>query len=195
MKDNTDRHRRSVRLQGYNYAHPGAYFVTICTQGRKCLFGEITNGEMRLNPFGNVVLEEWIRTAKVRKNIELDSFVVMPNHFHGIIELFDTAVGATRRVALSGTTHRVAPTMAMGPASGSIGAIIGQFKSVVTKRINEMRGILSSPLWQRNYYEHVIRNENELNKIREYILSNPLQWVQDRENPAMAVREPPLQMK
>lgn len=90
MRDDTDRHhRRSIRLQGYNYAGPGAYFVTICTHDRKCLFGEITNGEIRLNPFGNVVVEEWIRTEKVRKNIELDSFVVMPNHFHGIIELLD----------------------------------------------------------------------------------------------------------
>jgi len=170
MKDSTDRHdRRSIRLQGYNYAHPGAYFITVCTQDRKCLFGEIINGEVQLNPFGDVVVEEWIKTARVRKDIELDSFVVMPNHFHGIIGLLDS------------------PTIGMpsGPVSGSIGAIIGQFKSVASKRINGMKGTPGSPVWQRNYYEHVIRNQNELNKIREYIHSNPPQWALDRENPSV----------
>jgi len=131
-----------------------------------------------LNEYGEIARNEWIKTASVRANVVLDVFVIMPNHIHGIIILTGNGsgnVGATRRVASNG---RVARTM----QSGSIGAIIGQFKSVATKRINVRRGTLGLPVWQRNYYERVLR-EDELDRVRAYIQNNPAQWEMDAENP------------
>jgi REP element-mobilizing transposase RayT len=172
------RPRRSIRLKGYDYAQAGAYFVTICTCDRECLFGEIAGSEMRLNEIGQIVAEEWIRAPQIRPYVELDEWVIMPNHMHGIIVIMEGGmVGATRRVAPT-TTDR--PT---GPKSGSLGAIIGQFKSVTTKRVNALRGTPRVPVWQRNYYEHIIRNEDDLARVREYIANNPLQWGIDRNNP------------
>jgi putative transposase len=180
-------HRQTVRLKAYDYSQASAYFITVCTHERECLFGGVADGEIRLNGFGEIVREEWLRSAEIRQEIEIDAFVVMPNHLHGII-VINNDVGATRWVAQNNgqngnerATHRVAPT---GPDSGSIGAIIGQFKSIVTKRINALRDNPGCPVWQRNYYERVIRNERELAGIREYIANNPLQWSLDRENPA-----------
>lgn len=179
MYDPQKHHRRSIRLKGYDYTQPGAYFITICTQDRAHLFGEVVDREMRLNDAGRIVREEWFKTAQLRPYVRLDEneFVVMPNHVHGIIWIVDD-VGATRRVA---PTTDAAPH---GPKSGSIGAIIGQFKSAATKSINALRGIPGAPGWQRNYYEHIIRDEDALNRIRAYILTNPLRWALDRENPA-----------
>lgn len=165
--------------------------MTMCAWQRECLFGEIVNGEMALNGMGRVVVDEWEKTGAVRKNIILDKFVVMPNHFHGIILIDNVGAMPVARPCLvsnnesratHGTraTHRVAPT---GPLSGSIGAIIAQYKSIVTKRINIFRNNAGCPVWQRNYYERIIRNENELSNAREYIVNNPLKWVLDKENP------------
>jgi len=199
-------HRRSIRLPGYDYAQPGAYFVTICTKDRLCLFGEVVDGEMRLNNIGRVVKEGWFRSADIRQEVQLfpDEFVVMPNHVHGIIWIIndDDDVGATRRVAPTrwvahrvGATRRVAPTdPPRGPASGSIGAIIGQFKSITTKRINALRDMPGAPVWQRNYYEHIIRDERSLHRIREYIATNSLRWHLDRENPDRTGRNPDEEM-
>lgn len=170
-------HRRSLRLNGYDYAQAGAYFVTICTQNRACLFGEVVDGKMRLNVFGEIAREEWFRTGQIRPNVELDAFVIMPNHIHGIIVIRGN-VGATRRVAP--TKHPA------GPVSGSIGAIVGQFKSITAKRINELRGTPRVPVWQRNYHERIIRDEPALARIREYIANNPRQWTLDRLNPRHA---------
>ena len=170
-------HRRSIRLKGYDYTQPGAYFITLCTHDRAHLFGEVVDGEMRLNEWGEIVRDEWFKTAQVRPYVQLrdDEFVVMPNHIHGIIWIVgDVGVGATRRVA---------PTTPRGPAPQSIGAIIGQFKSAVTKRMNELRNTPGALVWQRNYYEHIIRNERALNAIRQYIEENPLRWELDRYNP------------
>lgn len=189
MKDRPRTHRRrSIRLQGYDYTQAGAYFITICTQDRACLFGDIVDGEMRLNPFGHIVLEEWQRTALVRPHVTLDAFVIMPNHIHGIIVINDDAnpVGATRRVAPTTMTPEI---VRAGPASGSVGAIVGQFKSAATKRINALRGAPRAPVWQRNYYEHIIRDDESLNRIRQYIGQNPLRWDLDRENLAATARQ------
>jgi REP element-mobilizing transposase RayT len=172
------RNRRSVRLKEYGYVQAGAYFVTICTYNRDCLFGEVVDGEMRLNEYGEIARDEWIKTASVRTSVVLDVFVIMPNHIHGIIILTGNGsgnVGAARRVAPNG---RVARTM----QPGSIGAIIGQFKSIATKRINKRRGTPGLPVWQRNYYERVLR-EDELDRVRAYIQNNPAQWEMDAENP------------
>jgi len=190
MKYQTDiRHRRSLRLKGYDYKQAGVYFVSMCTLNRTCFFGDIVNGEMMLNAEGQIVAEEWIKTAEIRNNIELDEWVVMPNHFHGIL-VINECRGTARR----------APTVEQfgKPVPNSIPTIIRSFKSAVTKRINKLRNSPGAKIWQRNYYEHIIRNEDELNRIREYITNNPLKWEFDKENPNVGthvrvVREPALQ--
>jgi REP-associated tyrosine transposase len=189
--DNETRERRSVRLRGYDYSTAGRYFVTVCAHQRKCIFGEIADDQMRPNALGAIVREEWFRTAKVRAGVMLDAFVVMPNHIHGTLEILG-GVGATPRVAQGRATQRVAPTRKMrphGPGRNTLGAIIGQFKSVTAKRINEDRRTPGQPVWQRNYCEHVIRNEAALNKIRDYICANPGKWPLDRDNPARTSRD------
>lgn len=167
--------RRSIRLKGYDYSQPGAYFITICAQDRACIFGEIVDGQMRLSPAGEIVREEWYKTAAIRPNVELDEFVVMPNHIHGIILINDIGRDTSRRV----------PTMERfgKPTSNSIPTIVRLFKSVTTKRINQMRGTPAVPVWQRNYYEHIVRNDKEMDRIRQYVVNNPMQWYYDRENP------------
>ncbi len=165
-------HRRSIRLKGYDYSEAGAYFVTIVAWQREMLFGDVVNGEMQLNDFGKIVGDEWGQTAIVRPNVKVGEFVVMPNHFHGIL-IFVDVVGATRRVAPTQTTLQ----------SNSLGAVMVQFKSIVTKRINGLLNVTGRPIWQRNYYEHIIRNEREMDRITRYIESNPSQWAQDDENP------------
>lgn len=173
--------RRSIRLKGYDYSQAGAYFVTICTHNRQCLFGDILDGEMRLNDAGWVVANEWIKTPVIRNEIELDEWVVMPNHFHGILVITDSAPDRHCMGDGRGTgDRRVAPT---GPQPRSVGAVMAGFKSAVTKRINECRQTPGAKLWQRNYWEHIVRNEPELSRIREYIHNNPAQWEMDRLHP------------
>lgn len=181
-------HRRSIRLKEYDYTQPGAYFVTICAHGRAPLFGDVVDGEMRLNEYGEIVRAEWFKTAQLRSHVVLheDEFVVMPNHIHGIIWIVDD-VGATRRVAPTKTNPPA------GPAPGSIGAIVGQFKSAVTRRINQRRGTPGVRVWQRNYHEHIIRHERALNAIRRYIAENPLRWHLDRYNPPATGTDPQAQ--
>ncbi|MGC8720949.1 MAG: transposase, partial [Thermodesulforhabdaceae bacterium] len=144
-------HRRSIRLKGYDYSQPGAYFITICTQGRAHLFGEVVEGEMRLNTWGQIVWEEWFRSAVLRPYVRLcpNEFVVMPNHVHGIIWIVndDDDVGARRRRAPTGERFGA-------PVCGSIPTIIRSFKSATTKHINALRGTPGASVWQRNYYEH-----------------------------------------
>ena len=178
-------HRRSVRVKGYDYTQAGAYFITLCLEGRQCLFGDIIDEGMKLNVLGEIVEAEWVRTATVRPDVELDAFVVMPNHVHGIIVLTNDTRDEEGR---GRATHRVAPTNAsrlQGPATGSIGAIIGQFKSLTAKSINRQRCTPGAPIWQQNYYERVIRNERELEAAREYVVYNPSRWLLDEENSAV----------
>ena len=194
--DPTKHHRRSIRLKGYDYTRPGAYFVTICTHQRQMLLGEIVDGAMVLNECGEIVRDEWFKTAQIRANVQLheDEFVVMPNHLHGIIWIIESGVGVTDNVGarrhIVGKTGPVVPTTHdqphHGPKPGSIGAIIGQFKSVVTKRINQTLDSPGAPVWQRNYYERIVRNDDELNAIRRYIQENPLKWELDQDNPAIS---------
>ncbi|AJF06517.1 transposase [Geoalkalibacter subterraneus] len=179
--------RRSMRLRDYDYVGAGAYFVTVCAWRRECLFGDGVDGGVLLNDVGVVVRDEWLRTAVIRPNIKLDEFVVMPNHFHAIFWITDP-VGATRWVAhdrdawsQTRATQRVAPTA--GPRSGSVGAIIGQFKSAATKRINTLRHDIDNPVWQRNYHEHVIRGDRDLQAVRQYIVDNPAKWELDVNHP------------
>jgi putative transposase len=178
MLDHRIHHRRSIRLKGLDYTQPGAYFVTICTFQRDEIFGEVVESEMRLNPSGEIIRDEWFKTVQIWPNVELheDEFVIMPNHVHGIIWIVETdSAGATRRVAPTKGSRTLVP--------GSIGAILGQFKSITAKRINVVRGTPGVSVWQRNYYEHIIRNENELKNIWDYIDTNPLRWQEDQLNP------------
>ncbi len=179
-------YRRSIRLKGYDYSQAGAYFVTVCTQDRECLFGEVTDGSMQLNEYGRIMCEEWLRSAGIRREIELDEYVVMPNHVHAIIAIIDHGRGDRPVAPTRENTqfHRVTR-----PRPKSISALLGGFKSAVTKRINQARGTLGLPVWQRNYYEHIIRSESELARIRQYIANNPAQWALDRENPAVVENE------
>jgi REP element-mobilizing transposase RayT len=171
--------RKSIRLQGYDYTQPGAYFVTLCTQDRACLFGEIVDGQMRSNAMGNIVADCWQAIPRHFQMVELDAWVAMPNHFHGIAWIAD--VGATHASPVLGNAS---PVRTSGPPRWSLGAIIGSFKSAATKRINALRGTPGTPVWQRNYHEHIIRGDESLNRIRQYILDNPAQWATDRENPS-----------
>nr|BCX01830.1 MAG: hypothetical protein KatS3mg041_1876 [Bacteroidota bacterium] len=176
--------RRSIRLKRYDYAQPGGYFVTICTYERAHLFGQVVDGEMVLNAFGRIVGEEWFRSAEIRAEIELypDEFVIMPNHIHGIVWIVETDVGAHGRAPLHNGQLSRPPR--------SLGAFVAGFKSIVTKRINALRGTPGAPVWQRNYYEHIIRTEWALHAIRQYIADNPLRWHLDRYNPAASGADP-----
>ncbi len=176
-------HRRSIRLQDYDYSQNGAYFITLCAHNRECLFGEVVDGEMKLSALGQIVRDEWAKTSVIRTEIELDEFVVMPNHFHAIVLIIKSdeqsrgnPVGAHGRAPLP------APTLSRPPKS--LGALVAGFKSAATKHINELRDTPGAPVWQRNYYEHVIRNKSALNDIRSYIQTNPARWADDQENPA-----------
>ena len=168
----------SPRLEGWDYGSHGLYFVTICTHGRECLFGEVVDGEMRLNDAGQAAQAEWVRLPECFQSIELDEFVIMPNHLHGII-----LVGA----GLAPPGGAVGALLAAPPASApTLGDILRAFKSISAIAVNRLLGRSGRSLWQRNYYEHVIRNEDELARIREYIANNPAQWALDRENPNCA---------
>ena len=197
----TIHHRRSIRLQGYDYSQAGLYFITICTHDRLPLFGEIVAGEMHLNEWGMVADEEWRKTEHIRSHIVLHEFVIMPNHVHGIVQLVGAhgmrpdyirpdemrpddvqlGCGQTGRVqpgrvqraptVLSTSTMRRAPT---------VGDVVRGFKSSVTKRLNAITGASGQRFWQRNYYEHAIRNEDAYLKIADYIQTNPLRWEMDK---------------
>ena len=259
-------HRRSGRLKGYDYTQAGAYFVTIATQGRACLFGEVRDGEMRLSAVGKIVQWEWMRLEEKFSHVELGACVVMPNHIHGIIVIHgaersprhgtaepnaEPHVGATQagqpgrisglaipsNMDTSGTDGSPrhgstnVPDMEIpavdgdpdgpgwatrheqnltidgnvglpdeavkdiggsplrgpgGPPPHSLGAIIGQWKSRVTKRAWKLPGMHGTPIWQRNYYEHIIRDEADLRRIEEYIQNNPRLWEQDQLHPQAA---------
>jgi len=252
--DRPQRHRRSIRMRGYDYSQPGAYFVTIVTQGRECVFGEIVDGETRLNPAGQMIATVWGDLPVRFPFVQMDAFVVMPNHLHGIIVLTGGGVGldgrgesrlvsSTRRgIRPDGTghgdglgdhedraydvggdrgnrhplgdhedraydvggdrgnrhplgDHKDRPynmghgDRPRGTLPGTVGRVVQGFKSITTHEyivgVKE-QGWTPFPgrLWQRNYYEHVVRGEGDLRRVRQYIADNPQRWALDRENPA-----------
>lgn len=178
--DPNKHHRRSTRLKNYDYTAPGAYFITICTHQRECLFGEIVDREMQLNEIGQIASDEWLRSVEIRQEIEFDAWVIMPNHVHGIVVIEPVAlsvgVGANGRSPLQGTMPQT-----MKPRS--LSSFIAGFKSITTQRINIARDSPRVPVWQRNYYDRIIRNEASLQQIRQYIHNNPLSWQQDQLHP------------
>lgn len=170
-------HRRSIRLKGYDYKQVGVYFITICTHQKQCWFGEIRDSQMCLNQLGKIISQEWLRTPEIRPEIALDEWFVMPNHLHGIIILTKTdpspiPVGAHRRAPNSSQFRR---------HSNSIPSIIAGFKSATTKRINILRETPKIPLWQRNYYESIVRDTEHLEHVRKYIRLNPFHWADNSE--------------
>ena len=175
--DSQKHHRRSIRLKQYDYTQPGGYFVTIVTYQRDLLFGEITNEEMQLNEFGCIADECWRAIPDHFTNVELGACVIMPNHVHGIIVINDGM--ATNSSPFVGARH-ASPLPPCGVKPNSIGAIVGSFKSAVTKRIG--RELNATGIWQRNYYEHIIRNHEDWDRIHRYIESNPSMWAEDQEN-------------
>ena len=183
MTFNPDIHnRRSIRLKHYDYTQPGGYYITMVIQDRTCILGEITNGEMILSESGKIVQSEWMHTPEIRPNIRLDMYVIMPNHIHGIIVI--TGRGTKHRAPTPTMKQNTAQYESFGkPVSNSIPTIVRSFKAIATKQINQLRNTPGLAVWQRNYYEHIIRDDNELNHIREYIQNNPLRWEFDSENP------------
>jgi putative transposase len=187
MKHDPDiHHRRSIRLQGYDYSQAGAYFVTVCTQGRECLSGDIVDGKMQVNDAGRMVRDIWHKITEHFPYVDIDECVVMPNHFHGIIVMCNDycrgevsspiAVSPMPKIKQGGETPPL-----RRPTLGKIGAY---FKYQSAKQINQIRNTPGYPVWQRDYYEHIIRNEEELTRIRRYIIDNPAKWSEDEDNPA-----------
>ena len=209
--------RRSLRLKGYDYTHVGAYFITIVTQGRSCLFGEIVGEEMQLSEAGEMMDKIWEALPQRFPVIEIDMFVVMPNHLHGIIVISKpkratTRVAPTKSIDIetglvpaqntadhakntafttNRVTTRVTPTGGVGDSTKNqfaLGDVIGAYKSLTT--VEYVRGVKATKwepfherLWQRNYYEHVVRHDESLRDLQQYILDNPAQWAFDKENP------------
>ena len=203
-------HRRSIRLKGYDYTQPGAYFVTLVAWGRECLFGELEGGEMHRNDYGLLVENEWRRLEKRFNRVIADEFITMPNHVHAILFLVDPdsaeadhdpsntvgagqedsvvpGVGAGQEGSIQSGESSFAPPLRDDPHIAAhlqtLGEIIRAYKSTTARLINGLRRTPGIPVWQRNYYEHVIRNEEDLKRIRAYIHDNPRQWERDRENP------------
>ena len=171
-------HRQSIRLRNYDYSQPRFYFLTICTYKRQSWFGEIKNDRMYLNQIGKIVAEEWLNTPKIRPNFQLDAWVIMPNHLHGIViineHILETGKGNQDILGARNAPLRQEPN--------SISSFVAGFKSAVTKRINLLRNNRDIPIWQRNYYESIIRDEQSLIAVQEYILNNACKWKKDPDN-------------
>ncbi len=187
-------HRRSIRLKDYDYSQAGAYYVTIDVQNRECLFGEIVDYKMILNEAGNMIEEQWNAPPERFPIIESDVYQVMPNHFHGVIVIVGTAFMAAQSLVVAhdmemkNTHENRAGTRPAPTPNPTLGDIVGAFKSKTTNEY--IKGVDNNNwprfykrLWQRNYYEHVIRDEVDLNRIRDYIQSNPANWDEDEANP------------
>lgn len=176
MRYNPDvHHRQSIRLKGYDYAKAGAYFVTICAWGKECVFGEVRDGAMHPGEAGQVTERFWQNLTERFPTLALDALVIMPNHLHGIIVL-NASEKPVEHEPLSPPT---------------LGAVIRAFKSLSAISVNRLLGRAQRPVWQRNYYEHIIRDDEALDRIRAYVAANPRNWINDQENPANAV-PPPL---
>jgi putative transposase len=198
-------HRRSTRLKGYDYTQPGAYFVTICTWHYECIFGEVRDGEMHLNPFGRAALQVWQDLPRHYPYVILGEFCIMPNHVHAIIIFNDDhphappsnppskggSISVTTQPAIQNNKHhRTAQDLDKTRPYQSHGLpeIVRAFKSFSARRINFLQKTSGTPVWQRNYYEHIIRSENDLQKVNQYIRANPANWEKDEENPNITPR-------
>jgi REP element-mobilizing transposase RayT len=175
----------SARLQNWNYSWNGFYFVTICTKNRECFLGNITDGKMKLSDIGKMARKYWLEIPNHFPFVQLDAFVVMPNHVHGIIiiDKTDNIVGrdvacnvstVSDKTSIDGKNENMA---LISPKQGSLSTIIRSYKSVVTKHARKTRIDFS---WQPRFYDHIIRNDNSYQNISEYIINNPLNWNNDK---------------
>jgi REP-associated tyrosine transposase len=173
------RNRETPRLPDYDYTEPGAYFVTVCAYRRWSIFGQIVEGKMRLNGLGKLVDNMWRETPRDFSVVDLDAWVVMPNHFHAVVTLKDPATEAAWRAR----GERVPVRERFGrPVEASLPTIMRSFKTAV-RREAACRLHIAQPVWQPRYFEHVVRNEEDLERIRDYIEANPSCWETDHENP------------
>jgi len=180
--DSQKHHRRSIRLPDYDYSQPGVYFITIIARERECLFGEIKDGKMQLNEAGQIVRDVWNSLPQRYPQISVGAAVVMPNHFHGNVIINEHPVGVVRAIhelpLQPQPTERQVQRRRM-----TLPLVVGYFKMNTAKRINELLGSQGIPVWQRNYYEHIIRGDEEYNRIHLYIEANVYNWLNDEENP------------
>ena len=184
--DLPDHHRRSVRLKGYDYSQAGAYFITIVTWQRLMLFGKIENGGMQINRYGEIVQKWWDKIPEHFPNAETGAFIIMPNHVHGIIIITDgrgtvSVPHIVAKTQMDGIEHQGGGTPPL--RKPRLGQIVAYFKYQSTREINIMDGGRIAKLWQRNYYEHILRDEHEMENTWNYIRSNPGMWALDEENP------------
>jgi putative transposase len=168
MAEDTIHHRRSTRIIGYDYRQAGAYFVTICSFQRQPIFGKLVDEEVRLSPIGQFVKDHWLAIPANNSYIDLDLFVVMPNHIHGILWIHKDQCSSDNTYVRGKDYRR---------NSGSLGRIIGSFKGACTRRVQQAFPLSKIDLWQRNYYEHIVRNDADLQRIKEYILHNPVELL------------------
>jgi putative transposase len=173
---NTDdrRRRRSIRLKDFDYTAGALYFVTICADRTRCIFGRVVDGETRLNLLGRIVEDEWTKSLELRRHIDLDAYVIMPNHFHAIVALFDQGA---RSAPLRGKR------LQDGMQEKSLASLIAGFKASATRRAAAALPRLRTPIWQRNFYEHVVRDDRDLERIRGYVEANPARWEEDSYHP------------
>ena len=223
--------RRSARIKDWDYSNPGAYFVTVVTKDRQCLFGQIEHDQMTLNDVGNIVAQTWEWLQDQYPYVDLDAFVIMPNDIHGIVLLQDAEDGdritePAQRMKRADASHRddsnndaacrdtscrnaacrdasrsvrtdatSADVDTEGPVANQqaasrlnaprkpLGRLIGAFKTVSTKRVNQLAGTPGKTMWQGRFHDHIIRKEESLDALRKYIAENPIKWSEDRENP------------
>lgn len=174
-------HRQAIRLKNYDYSQAGAYFITICTKQKQCIFGDIKNRKIRLNALGSIADKYWQEIPQHFANVALDVYTIMPNHLHGILWIMESSENSnkTRKFGDIGIE--------------SISSVIRSYKAIVTKQINKIcntKGL--SVVWQSRYYEQIIRDENALLTIRNYINNNPLNWDTDQENPKINQYQPDI---
>jgi putative transposase len=169
MYNPDEHHRKSIRLRNYDYTQAGAYFVTVCTHDAVCMLGAVVDGKVVLSNAGRIVERCWDNLPYHYPHVQLDAFVIMPNHVHGIIILMDY-VGAGLKPAPTGLRRHGVPE------------IVRAFKTFSSRSINQLRHTPGTPVWQRNYYEHVVHNEDDLREIRRYIDDNPARWAEDEYN-------------
>ena len=177
-----DYKRQSIRKKHFNYSQSAYYFITICTQNREHLFGEVINGNMILNKYGQIIKNYWSEIPHHFKQIKLDEFIVMPNHIHGIIqcELWDSFVGALQCNALKQEINTNHYFSTITPKKNSLSSIIRSFKSICTREIRKIKGPYI--VWQKNFYDIIIHNKTQLKTIKYYIKINPKIWNRDRNN-------------
>jgi putative transposase len=179
-------YRKSIRLKEYDYSYPGEYFVTICTKGKECMYGSIANGKMDLNEKGRIVDRCWKGIPEHFPYVDLDEYAIMPNHFHGIIIINENNCCSSRGEVTS-PLHK--PTLgnivdASSPLrKRTLGNIVAYFKYQSTKMINELQSTAGVKVWQRNYYDRIVRNEKELQNMQDYIVNNVISWAFEKEHP------------